>query len=146
MAAPARRVAPVRGFTLIEVMISIFLVLLLIVGINQAFKVVSQTVGAGQSLSSKSRDSFTVQSALTQEIGRALVHELDHRPGQANQAGAGQQPAQAGDHARQLRIAGLGKHLRGAVEQGRAQRVDEMGHAPGGDAAHAARHPRHVEE
>src|SRR5215203_3085946 len=64
-----------RGFTLIEVMISIFLVLLLIVGINQAFKVVSQTVGAGQSLSSKARDSFTVQSALTQEIGRALVHD-----------------------------------------------------------------------
>src|SRR5262245_14514665 len=63
------------GFTLIEVMISIFLVLLLIVGINQAFKVVSSTVGAGQAMSSKSRDSYTAHTAYVQEIGRALVHD-----------------------------------------------------------------------
>jgi len=64
-----------RAFTLIEVMISIFLVLILIIGINQAFKVVSSTVGAGQAMSAKSRDSFTAQSAFVQEIGRALVHD-----------------------------------------------------------------------
>ncbi len=80
------------------------------------------------------------------DMQRALVHELDHRPGQADQAGAGQQSAQSGHGAGQVRRAGLRERLRGAIQHRRAQRVDEVGDTPGGDAAYAARHPRHVEE
>ena len=47
---------PRRAFTLIEVMISIALVLILVLGINQVFKLTSDTVGAGQALASKARD------------------------------------------------------------------------------------------
>jgi prepilin-type N-terminal cleavage/methylation domain-containing protein len=66
-----------KGFTLIEVMISIFLTLLLIVGINQAFKVVSSTVGAGQAMATSTRDSFSAQLAFQQELGHTIVHDND---------------------------------------------------------------------
>jgi hypothetical protein len=65
------------GFTLIEVMISIFLTLLLIIGINEAFRVVTATVGAGQAMGSVTRDSFSAQMVFQQDIGRSLSHSAD---------------------------------------------------------------------
>ncbi len=65
------------GFTLIEVMISIFLTLLLIIGINQAFKIMSSTVGAGQAMGVSTRDSFSAQLVLQQEISQALSHSAE---------------------------------------------------------------------
>ena len=56
------------AFTLIEVMISIALVLILVLGINQVFKMAADTVGAGQALSSKIRDSRAAQSVFTKEL------------------------------------------------------------------------------
>jgi prepilin-type N-terminal cleavage/methylation domain-containing protein len=66
-----------RGFTLIEVMISIFLTLILIVGINQAFKIMSSTVGAGQAMAVSTRDSFSAQLVLQQELSQALSHSAE---------------------------------------------------------------------
>ncbi|HEX8525271.1 MAG TPA: prepilin-type N-terminal cleavage/methylation domain-containing protein [Tepidisphaeraceae bacterium] len=66
-----------RGFTLIEVMISVFLVLLIIAGINQAFRVVSSTVGAGQALATGTRESFSAQLVFQHEVGEALSHSND---------------------------------------------------------------------
>jgi prepilin-type N-terminal cleavage/methylation domain-containing protein len=62
MIAAARRQQP--GFTLVEVMISVALVLILIIGINQAFKMVTDTVGAGQTLSAIVRDNRAIQPVL----------------------------------------------------------------------------------
>ncbi len=44
-----------RAFTLVELMISIALVLLLVIGINQVFSLTSKTVGAGQGVHSAAR-------------------------------------------------------------------------------------------
>ncbi len=58
-------------------MISIFLVLLLIIGINEAFRVVTATVGAGQAMASVTRDSFSAQMVFQQDIGQSLSHSAD---------------------------------------------------------------------
>ncbi|MEA2711025.1 MAG: hypothetical protein QOF78_3626 [Phycisphaerales bacterium] len=56
------------GFTLIEVMISIAIVLVLIIGVNQVFKVAADTVGTGQALSSKVRDGRAAQAVFYDEL------------------------------------------------------------------------------
>src|SRR5213083_1116050 len=68
------------AFTLIEVMISIFLVLLLMIGINQAFKITAQTVNAGHAVSNTVRDSVAAQSVLTSEVGHAMVTNPEEMP------------------------------------------------------------------
>src|SRR3954471_18410931 len=62
-----------RAFTLIEVMISIALVLALIIGINQVFKVAADTVGTGQALSAKVRDARAVQHVFFDEISHISI-------------------------------------------------------------------------
>lgn len=52
------------GFTLVEVMISVALVLVLMIGINQIFSTVTKTVSAGQTLSGIVRDNRAVQSVI----------------------------------------------------------------------------------
>src|SRR5688572_6673984 len=52
----ASSLSPRRAFTLVELMISVVLVLLLILGINQVFRITADAVGAGQSMSSIVRD------------------------------------------------------------------------------------------
>src|SRR5437762_13720216 len=63
-----RRFAP-RGFTLIELMISIALVLVLMIGINKVFKLTTDTVGAGQTLSAAVRDSRAAQAVYSADFG-----------------------------------------------------------------------------
>src|SRR3954449_12031629 len=57
-----------RGFTLIELMVSIALVLILILGINQVFRIASDTINAGQALSGADRENRSVQSVLSNDM------------------------------------------------------------------------------
>src|SRR6266516_6162584 len=66
-------VAGTVGFTLLELMISIALVLILILGINQVFKIASDTVNAGQSLSRADRDNRAIQGVLYPDFQSAVV-------------------------------------------------------------------------
>jgi hypothetical protein len=62
------RSSNLSAFTLIELMISIALVLLLILGINQIFKYTTQAVGAGEGINSAIRNSRAIQSAFAQDF------------------------------------------------------------------------------
>lgn len=67
-----RRAAP--GFTLIELMVSIAIVLVLILGVNTVFKIASDAVGAGDAYSTASRDNRSVQSVIASDF-RSMVVE-----------------------------------------------------------------------
>jgi prepilin-type N-terminal cleavage/methylation domain-containing protein len=72
MMSSAHRHNPVRdAFTLIELMISIALVLLLMLGINQVFKVTGQAIGTNQAISTGVRDGRAVQSVMATDLGTA---------------------------------------------------------------------------
>jgi prepilin-type N-terminal cleavage/methylation domain-containing protein len=62
-----------HGFTLIELMISIALVLLLMVGINQVFKVTGETVGTSQTIADGVRDARAVQSVMADDMAHMLT-------------------------------------------------------------------------
>ena len=64
----ATRRARRRAFTLVELMISIALVLLLMLGINQVFKVTGEAVGTNQAISTGLRDARAIQSVLTSDF------------------------------------------------------------------------------
>lgn len=66
--APA---TPRRGFTLIEVMISIALVLIVILGVNQVFSLTSQAVGAGQAVSEINRNARNAQAIMFADLAAA---------------------------------------------------------------------------
>lgn len=68
-----RASVPVRGFTLVELMISIALVLLLMVGINQVFKVTGETVGTSQTIAEGVRDARAAQSVMGGDIGKMVT-------------------------------------------------------------------------
>jgi prepilin-type N-terminal cleavage/methylation domain-containing protein len=59
---------PKRAFTLIELMISIALVLLLMLGVNQVFKVTGEAVGTNQALSTGIRDARSVQTVFAYDF------------------------------------------------------------------------------
>ncbi len=63
-----------KGFTLVELMISVALALLLIVGINKVFQISSQTVGAGQALSTISRDDRTAHTIIYADLQNAVTN------------------------------------------------------------------------
>lgn len=63
-----------KGFTLVELMISIVLALLLIVGINKVFQISSATVGAGQALSTISRDDRTAHTTMYADVKNAVTN------------------------------------------------------------------------
>lgn len=70
-----RRCAPsslVRAFTLIELMLSIALVLLLMIGVNSIFKTTGDAVGAGQRLGDATRGQQALQSVFAQDLASAL--------------------------------------------------------------------------
>src|SRR4051812_10474267 len=69
--SPSRRDAP-TAFTLIELMVSIAIVMILVLGIHQVFKLTSDTVGAGQALGSKARDFRAVQSTFYNDLSMAV--------------------------------------------------------------------------
>src|SRR5205085_2771736 len=56
------------AFTLVEVMISVALVLVLILGINQVFRITASTVSSGQALSENVRNSRAVQTVLYNDL------------------------------------------------------------------------------
>ncbi len=58
-----------RGFTLVELMVAVALVLVLIIGINEVFRVTSDTIGVGQSLSSALRDQRAVRTTFESDFG-----------------------------------------------------------------------------
>src|SRR5690242_8451881 len=62
-----------RGFTLIELMVSIALVLILILGINQVFKIASDTVNGGQAISAASREDRSIQGTIYPDMQNAVV-------------------------------------------------------------------------
>ena len=72
--AARRRRRPARGsaFTLVELMISIALVVVLILGINQVFKYTSDAVGAGEAVNSGVRDGRAVQTTLANDFAGIL--------------------------------------------------------------------------
>lgn len=62
-----------RGFTLLEIMVSIALVLILILGINQIFGLSSRTVSAGQTLAAVYRDGRAAGGTLSADFATAAV-------------------------------------------------------------------------
>lgn len=64
---PQRRLA---GFTLIELMVSIALVVLLLAGINAIFKMSSDAVGTGQQLSAMTRDNRSARVVMEEDAKR----------------------------------------------------------------------------
>jgi prepilin-type N-terminal cleavage/methylation domain-containing protein len=70
---PAARCSARRAFTLIELMVSIALVLIIILGVNAVFKMASDTVNAGMALSAADRDNRAIQSVLYNDIQTAVV-------------------------------------------------------------------------
>lgn len=60
-----------RGFTLVELMISVALVLVLILGINEVFRLTSDTIGAGQALSNSLRDQRAARTVLEDDFANA---------------------------------------------------------------------------
>src|SRR5579884_271914 len=61
-----------KGFTLVELMVSIAIALLLIIGINQIFGIAQRTVGAGNQLSDAVRANRMFQARLYQDF-RSMV-------------------------------------------------------------------------
>lgn len=57
------------AFTLVELLVSIFLLMLVMVGINVVFSSTSATIGVGQAQSEGIRDGRAAQSVLTQDLG-----------------------------------------------------------------------------
>ncbi len=70
---PSRRAA---AFTLVEVMISVALVLFLIIGVNQVFKMTTDTIGQGQALSLNVRDMRAAQGVVFSDLNAAVMQDL----------------------------------------------------------------------
>jgi prepilin-type N-terminal cleavage/methylation domain-containing protein len=61
------------AFTLIELMISVAIALILILGVNEVFKIGAQTVGAGQAFSEVTRDERVAHSSVYTDVHNALT-------------------------------------------------------------------------
>jgi Tfp pilus assembly protein PilV len=64
--------AGARGFTLIEVTISVALALFLMLGISQVFRVVGETVGTGTALATAQRDGRSAQAVMNADFNSAV--------------------------------------------------------------------------
>lgn len=64
-----------RGFTLVELMISIAIALVLIVGVNAVFRMASDAVGAGQALSAAQRGDRDIQSTVFADLKSAVTKD-----------------------------------------------------------------------
>src|SRR3954452_12417133 len=67
-----RRLQHSTAFTLIELMISIALVVVLMLGITKVFSLTSQTAGATNQVSSGLRDARAVQATLYQDFSSGV--------------------------------------------------------------------------
>src|ERR1700709_1086731 len=61
-----------RAFTLIELMISIALSLVLMLGINSVFKYTTNAVGQGQAINAATRDSRAAQAVFTNDFSSLI--------------------------------------------------------------------------
>lgn len=66
-----------QAFTLVEVLISIALVLVIILGVNQVFGLTSRTIGGANAMSTIVRDARNAQTIITRDISNA---EIDRAP------------------------------------------------------------------
>lgn len=57
-----------RAFTLVELMVAVALVLVLIIGVNEVFRLTSNTINVGQSLSNATRDQRAVKATLEEDF------------------------------------------------------------------------------
>ena len=69
-----------RGFTLVELMISIALSLLLILGVNALFKISAKTVGTGMASSVMSRDLRGAQTLMDHDFSDLYQTPFDEQP------------------------------------------------------------------
>jgi prepilin-type N-terminal cleavage/methylation domain-containing protein len=65
--------SPARAFTLVELMVSIALVLILILGVNQVFKLTSDTIGASNGLSDSIRLNRAVQASMFDDLRKSVL-------------------------------------------------------------------------
>src|SRR5438093_9277374 len=63
---------PRSAFTIIELMISIAMVVILMVGIHQVFKMSSDTVGVGNALADNARANRSVQQIFRDDVQRLV--------------------------------------------------------------------------
>jgi prepilin-type N-terminal cleavage/methylation domain-containing protein len=61
------------GFTLVELMVSVALVLIIILGVNAVFKMASDTINTGMALSSADRDNRAIQSVLYNDFQTSVL-------------------------------------------------------------------------
>jgi prepilin-type N-terminal cleavage/methylation domain-containing protein len=61
------------AFTLIEVIVSIALSLVLILGVNAVFRMASDTVNVGQAVAVADRDNRALQSVLYEDVRTAVM-------------------------------------------------------------------------
>jgi prepilin-type N-terminal cleavage/methylation domain-containing protein len=62
-----------RAFTLIELMVSIALVLILILGVNTVFRIATTSIGAGNAISDVTRENRNVQAIIYDDFKNAVV-------------------------------------------------------------------------
>lgn len=66
-----------NAFTLIELLVSLAMVLILIVGVNQVFRIATTSIGAGQALSDSSRDNRAIQAVLYNDFQQSIIRSSD---------------------------------------------------------------------
>src|SRR4051812_49259864 len=66
------------GFTLVELMISIALMLLLMIGINLIFSTASKGVGASQALSDGVRNAQAAQAVMYRDFNNAVIEDAPY--------------------------------------------------------------------
>src|SRR3954447_8040046 len=80
------------GFTLVELMISIALVLILMYGVSKVFTTTQAVVSSGQAISTQTRDARGTQSVLSQDFARyaadspCMILHSEYRPAFRNLA------------------------------------------------------------
>ncbi len=62
-----------RGFTLVEMMVSVALVVVLMLAITQIFSITSKTMGGSQAISAALRDAQAVQAVMQRDFGSAVI-------------------------------------------------------------------------
>ena len=75
MTASLRNLRPRRAFTLVELMVSMALVLVLILGVNAVFKMASDTVNGGMALAAANRESRSVQTVIYGDFQNAVMED-----------------------------------------------------------------------
>lgn len=84
----AASAAPRRAFTLIELMVSIALVLILILGVNQVFKITSDTIGMTNAVADKTRDDRAAAQAMTNDFRAAVTDDAPFMVLESSRIGA----------------------------------------------------------